>query len=144
MKLLYGSTHLLFSILFNFHSISTRVFSTENEQKLNKNGIDIEQKLNRNWTEFYWKLRMDNERLVKCSRLVYNRMYEPGTLNWAFIVRPQFQFNFCSISVKFPFNLCLIFVQFLFKFHLIELKSNGNWTGSKKADELTHTKAVFI
>ena len=35
-----GSTHLLFSILLNFHSISFLLneISTETEQKLNKNG----------------------------------------------------------------------------------------------------------
>ena len=122
----------LVCFLFHFHSITVQ---------LNRNWTKMEQKLNRyetgigNGTEIQMKLRTDN----KCSLLslgyfaCYMIVYKLRAPNRASIVRPQFPFHFCSISVQFPFNICSIFcsisVQFLFNFCSISVQILFNWTG---------------
>ena len=108
------------------------------EQNLNRNRAEIERKLNGNLTEIEWKLRIDNESSVKGHFLVFNRMYRPGTLNWAFIVHSQFLFDFRKISVQFLFNIHSNYVQIPFNWIKIQWKLNR----SKKADVLTHSTYV--
>ena len=75
--------------------VNTSAFFDPIEFLFNFNSI--ERNFNGNWTEIEWKLRTDNENLVKGYWLLYNRMYSLygiGTLNWAFIACPQFLFNF--------------------------------------------------
>ena len=82
-----GSTHLLFSILFNFHSI---------EWKLNRIWMEIE----RNWMQFEWKL---NENWTTKDR--NSSACQPvlmGALNRSIIIRPPFPIN--SIQFQVPFN----------------------------------------
>ena len=113
MKLVKNwSTHLLFSTLFNFHSI---------EWNLNKN----------------WGRTMKAQFRVPGP---YMRLYasrKPLT-DLSLSVLAQFLFKFCLIFVRFLFNFCSISVEIPFNWINIELILNGNWTGSKKADELTH------
>ena len=78
----------------------------------------MEQKRNRNGTEIQWKLRTDNESSVLGACPIHAIIYKLGALNRASIVCPQFPLNFYSISVQYEWN--------------------GNGTGSKKADDLTH------
>ena len=54
----------------------------------------------------------------------------------------QFLFHICSISAQFLFHFRSISVQFPFKSHLIELKLNGNWTGSKNIWKLKSVPAI--
>ena len=89
-----NSSHLLFSILFNFNSI---------EWNLNRKWTEIEQNLNENWG-----------RTCDYIQVI-------GALNRSFIVRVL---NTCSISVHILFSFCLISVQFPFNFHSIEWKLN--------------------
>ena len=99
--ILNGSTHLLFSILFHFHSIQI-------EQKWNRNGTGIEQKFNGNWGR-----TMNAHFRVPGP---YMRLYtslEPLT------ELPLSVLNFHWISVPFLFNSRSISIQFLFHFRSI-------------------------
>ena len=107
-----GSTHLLFYILFNFHS---------NSKQLNGIWTEIEQKSNRIWKEIEWKLSKDNESSVQGAWPAHTCL-EPLTdlllclLNFRsisvqfFSISAPFSFNFWSIfqfSIFFQRNICL-------------------------------------
>ena len=78
--------------------------------------IGIERKMNWNRIE-----KTDNEWSVQGAWPEYTLMFGPGALNWTFIVRPLF-----------PFNFNKILIQFLLKWMKIEWKFDVDCRKQKK------------